>query len=220
MESRHSRAICLIGMGRIGEGFAEFEIRNDQRFRAYVHHMTKAPLWKGEPLEGKRILVVAEQGLGDEFMFANILPDLQDAVGPDGKLDIAVDPRLIALFQRSFPNADVGRYDDRTLIDKDGNKSLRFIPFSVDKGEPAAVLPQGTRRLSAQIVPRRGSRARRGLSRAARKLRRRPQGRDLLAFDDAGRQARQVLERARRLGPDPEDARRDLRQPAIRRLRR
>src|SRR6185312_17347300 len=58
LEGRHSRAICLIGMGRIAEGFDEFEIRNDQRFRAYVHHMTKAPLWRGEPLDGKRILVV------------------------------------------------------------------------------------------------------------------------------------------------------------------
>ncbi len=63
-------------MGRLEEGFREYEIRNDQRFRAYVHHMTKAPVWNGEPLEGKRILVVGEQGLGDEFMFANILPDL------------------------------------------------------------------------------------------------------------------------------------------------
>jgi len=144
MESRHSRAICLIGMGRIAEGFAEFEIRNDQRFRAYVHHMTKAPLWKGEDLDGKRILIVAEQGLGDEFMFANILPDLQDAVGADGKLDIAVDPRLIPLFQRSFPEADVGQYEDRTLLDKDGNKSLRFIPFSVDKSEPDYWAPMAT----------------------------------------------------------------------------
>jgi tetratricopeptide (TPR) repeat protein len=144
MEGKHSRSICLMGMGRIAEGFDEFEIRNDQRFRAYVHHMTKAPLWKGEPLDGKRILIAGEQGLGDEFMFANILPDLQDAVGDSGKLEIAVDPRLIALFQRSFPKAEVGRYDDRTLIDKDGNKSLRFIPFSVDKGEPDYWAPMGT----------------------------------------------------------------------------
>ncbi|MBV9992700.1 MAG: tetratricopeptide repeat protein [Alphaproteobacteria bacterium] len=132
LEGRHSRAICLIGMGRIAEGFDEFEIRNDQRFRAYVHHMTKAPLWQGESLEGKRILIVGEQGLGDEFMFANVLPDLQAAVGETGKLQIAVDPRLIPLFQRSFPDAEIGRYDDRTLIDKDGNKSLRFIPFAVE----------------------------------------------------------------------------------------
>jgi tetratricopeptide (TPR) repeat protein len=144
MESRHSRAICLIGMGRIAEGFDAFEIRNDQRFRAYVHHMIKAPMWKGEELAGKRLLVVAEQGLGDEFMFANVLPDLQAAVGPQGKLEVAVDPRLIPLFQRSFPQAEIGRYDDRTLVDRDGNKSLRFVPFSIDQGEPDFWTPMGS----------------------------------------------------------------------------
>jgi len=143
-ESEHSRSICLMGMGRIAEGFDAFEIRNDTRFRAYVHHMTNAPLWQGEPLEAKRILIVGEQGLGDEFMFANILPDLERAVGETGKLEIAVDPRLIALFQRSFPKANVGAYDDRTLLDKDGNKSLRFMSFSVDKGDPDFWAPMGT----------------------------------------------------------------------------
>jgi hypothetical protein len=144
IETRHSRGICLIGMGQLEEGFREYEIRNCQRFRAYVHHMTKAPLWDGEPLKGKCIVVVGEQGLGDEFMFANILPDLQRAVGPDGKLQIAVDPRLVPLFRRSFPQAEVGSYDDRRLIDKDGNKELRFIPFAVEKGEPDFYAPMGT----------------------------------------------------------------------------
>ena len=144
MEGKHSRSICLIGMGQIAEGFSEYEIRNDQRFRAYVHHLVKAPVWAGEPLDGKRILIVGEQGLGDEFMFANILPDLADAVGETGTLEIAVDPRLIPLFQRSFPKANVGQYEDRTLIDKDGNKNLRFIPFSIDKGEPDYWAPMGT----------------------------------------------------------------------------
>jgi tetratricopeptide (TPR) repeat protein len=135
-EATHSRSICLIGMGRLEEGFREYEIRNNQRFRAYVHHVLNAPAWAGEPLEGKRLLVVGEQGLGDEFMFANILPDLQRAVGKTGKLQIAIDPRLVSLFQRSFPMAEVGCYEDRTLLDKDGNKALRFVPFAVEKGEP------------------------------------------------------------------------------------
>lgn len=144
IESQHSRSICLIGMGRLEEGFRDYEIRHHERFRAYVHHMTKAPLWADEPLEGKRILVVGEQGLGDEFMFANTLPDIARAVGRSGKLQIAVDPRLVNLFQRSFPDAEVGCYDDRTLLDKDGNKSLRFIPFAVDNGEPDFYAPMGT----------------------------------------------------------------------------
>jgi tetratricopeptide (TPR) repeat protein len=141
IESRHSRSVCLIGMGRLEEGFREYEIRNSQRFRAYVHHMTKAPLWNGEDLTGKRILVVGEQGLGDEFMFANILPDLARAVGPSGKLLIAVDPRLITLFQRSFPDAQVGAYDDRKLVDPDGTKELRFIHWA---GEIDFYAPMGT----------------------------------------------------------------------------
>ena len=132
IEGKHSRSICLIGMGRLEEGFREYEIRNCERFRAYVHYMLSAPKWNGEDLAGKRILVAGEQGLGDEFMFANILPDLQRAVGPNGKLLIAVDPRLVPLFQRSFPDAEVGTYDDRKLIDPDGAKELRFVNWARD----------------------------------------------------------------------------------------
>ncbi len=144
LESEHSRAICLIGMGRLEEGFEEFEKRNSPRFRAYVNHLIKAPLWNGEDLAGKRIAVVGEQGLGDEFMFATILPDLQDAVGDAGKLQIAVDARLVPLFQRSFPKAEVGAYDDRTLLDPDGNKPLRFVKFITDVREPDYWAPMGS----------------------------------------------------------------------------
>src|ERR1700722_3832206 len=136
LEATHSRGGCLIGMGRLEEGFKDYETRNSPRFRSYVHHMLKAPVWNDEPLEGKRILVVGEQGLGDEFMFANILPDFARAVGTDGKLQICVDPRLVPLFQRSFPAAQVGAYDDRKLISPDGNKALRFIPWAIESGEP------------------------------------------------------------------------------------
>jgi tetratricopeptide (TPR) repeat protein len=144
IEGQHSRSVCLIGMGRLEEGFRDYEIRNSPRFRAYVQHIVKAPLWKGEELDGKRILAVGEQGLGDEFMFANILPDLARAVGAGGKLQIAVDPRLVPLFARSFPHADVGAYDDRRLIDKEGNRELRFVPWAVKDGEPDFYAPMGS----------------------------------------------------------------------------
>jgi tetratricopeptide (TPR) repeat protein len=143
-ETRHSRSICLIGAGKLDEGFQEYEIRNNERFRAYLHHLIKAPKWTGEDLAGKKILLVGEQGLGDEFMFANILPDVARAVGDAGKLQIAVDPRLVTLFQRSFPKAEVGSYDDKTLIDNDGNKALRLIPFAANGNEPDFWAPMGT----------------------------------------------------------------------------
>ncbi len=144
IEATHSRGVCLIGMGRLEEGFRDYEIRHSERFRAYVHHVVKAPRWDGEALDGKRIVVVGEQGLGDEVMFASILPDLSNAVGSGGQLQIVVDKRLVSLYQRSFPKADVGTYDDRRLIDRDGNKELRFLPFARNEGDADFWTPMGS----------------------------------------------------------------------------
>src|SRR5215213_744621 len=69
IEALHSRSICLMAMGHVEEGFREYEVRNHREFRTFVLHHTKAPRWNGEPLEAKRILLVGEQGLGDEVMF-------------------------------------------------------------------------------------------------------------------------------------------------------
>ncbi len=52
-----------------------------------------------EGLKGRRVLVLAEQGVGDEIMFASILPDLaRDAA----QVTLECDPRLMGLFARSF----------------------------------------------------------------------------------------------------------------------
>ena len=144
IETRHSRSICLIGLGKLEEGFREYEIRNNERFRCYFHHMIDAPRWHGEDVRGKKLLLVGEQGLGDEIMFSNILPDAQAAVGDEGKLQICVDPRMIPLYQRSFPKAEVGTYDDRTLIDDNGNKALRLIPFASKGNKPDLWAPMGS----------------------------------------------------------------------------
>ncbi|HYM18733.1 MAG TPA: tetratricopeptide repeat protein [Micropepsaceae bacterium] len=140
IETLHSRSICLIGLGEIEEGFKAYEIRHAPEFRAHVLHYTKAPLWRGEDLKGKRVLVVGEQGLGDEFMFANIIPDLVRAVGDKGKLQIAVDPRLVSLFERSFPSAEVGIYDDGKL----DQKVTRIFHWARKDGDPDFYLPMGT----------------------------------------------------------------------------
>ena len=140
IETLHSRSICLIGLGEIEDGFREYEIRNAPEFRSYLLHYTKAPLWRGEDLKGKRVLVVGEQGLGDEFMFANTIPDLVRAVGDQGKLQIAVDPRLVSLFERSFPSAEVGTYDDGKLEEK----LVRIFHWARKDGDPDFYLPMGT----------------------------------------------------------------------------
>ncbi len=56
--------------------------------------------WCGEPLEGKTLLVVAEQGVGDEIMFSGCLADLKRFA--PGRVLLECDPRLVPLFRRSF----------------------------------------------------------------------------------------------------------------------
>jgi tetratricopeptide (TPR) repeat protein len=144
LEGRHTRSVCLMGMGRLEEGFEEYEVRIDEMFRAYVPHVLKAPLWKGEPLDGKRLLVCAEQGLGDELMLANTVPDLASAVGPTGKLLIGVNYRLVSLFARSFPDAEVGVFEDKTLVGPDGQQTVRYVPFATKDGEPDYYIRMGS----------------------------------------------------------------------------
>ncbi len=60
--------------------------------------------WHGEELAGKTLLVHAEQGLGDEIMFASCLPEI---IARAGRCIIDCHPKLVAIFERSFPTAAV-----------------------------------------------------------------------------------------------------------------
>jgi hypothetical protein len=50
-------------------------------------------------LEGRRVLLVGEQGVGDEIMFASIIPDLARTAA---SVVCVCDPRLVGLFAHSF----------------------------------------------------------------------------------------------------------------------
>lgn len=61
-------------------------------------------LWNGESLEGKRLLIWGEQGLGDQIMFASCLQEISKKTL---KCVVECDPRLVSLFARSFPDCRV-----------------------------------------------------------------------------------------------------------------
>jgi tetratricopeptide (TPR) repeat protein len=62
------------------------------------------PLWDGTSLNAKTLVVSAEQGVGDEIMFASCLPEV---IAQAGLCIIECDKRLIPLFARSFPKAQM-----------------------------------------------------------------------------------------------------------------
>ncbi len=153
---RLARATMLITNGDLGGGWDAYEERLSPHYFDATHFLIERPQWTPKAdLDGKSLLVMAEQGLGDEVMFSNLLPDVIQALGPNGKLSMAVEPRLVTLFQRSFPGAVFGAH--RTFDIE--ARTYRGAPFIEDFAEidlwaPIASLLRRFRRSVDDFPPR------------------------------------------------------------------
>ncbi|WP_374471383.1 tetratricopeptide repeat protein [Phenylobacterium sp.] len=122
---RLARSTTLIALGRVGEGFDEYEARLHPQYADVTYFVIRSPRWEpGADLAGKRLLVVGEQGLGDEVLFANMIPDVLEKVGPEGHVTLAVERRLVDLFARSFPEATVTAHGTGLLQ----GRPARYVP--------------------------------------------------------------------------------------------
>jgi tetratricopeptide (TPR) repeat protein len=122
---RLSRSTILLNLGRIGEGWDDYEARLDPQFNDRTEFAIGLPRWEpGADLTGKTFVVVGEQGLGDEVLFANVLPDVIERLGPKGRLILSVEARLVEMFRRAFPEADVGPHATYWV----GGRLTRVVP--------------------------------------------------------------------------------------------
>jgi tetratricopeptide (TPR) repeat protein len=62
-------AVTLLRAARLREGLQEYEWRWQVAQFAAQRRAFSQPLWRGEPLEGRRILIWGEQGAGDAIQF-------------------------------------------------------------------------------------------------------------------------------------------------------
>jgi tetratricopeptide (TPR) repeat protein len=92
--------------GDFASGWKKYERRwrcplkdHGTRMRAYAQ-----PLWTGEKLTSGRVLIWGEQGVGDEIMFAGLIPDV---IRTGNSCVLDCDMRLKSLFARSFPAVEV-----------------------------------------------------------------------------------------------------------------
>ena len=101
-EARLVKSYANLKRGRFAEGWRDYHARLTRpsaRERPY-----RFPRWDGRAAPGARLLVYAEQGLGDQIMFASCIAEARGLVG---SLTIECHPKLVALFARSFPGCEV-----------------------------------------------------------------------------------------------------------------
>lgn len=93
-EAHFNRSLLLLLKGRFTEAWPEYEWRLCTK--EYGLKNVQQPQWKGSPLEGKSILVHAEQGFGDTIQFVRYLPLIQSK---GGRVIFECWPQLISLLE-------------------------------------------------------------------------------------------------------------------------
>jgi tetratricopeptide (TPR) repeat protein len=107
MQAKLNRAIIHFLKGDLGEGWGDYEARLDIAAKA-PQADRPLPRWNGESLKNTRLLVRAEQGIGDQIMFASLIPELAARAEREcGTIVLECEPRLGALFARSFPTVEI-----------------------------------------------------------------------------------------------------------------
>lgn len=105
MEPTHEKALSNLGLCKLSfrdwSGWVEYHKLIGCPWRPRVVYKDE-PEWDGEP--GKKVVIYAEQGIGDEVLFASVIPD---AARVCKKLIFDCDGRLQGLFRRSFPHITV-----------------------------------------------------------------------------------------------------------------
>ena len=152
----NGRALCHFMLGNVSDGFEDWEVRHNPKYSDSLLYAIDADLWQGEDIKGKKLLIVGEQGVGDELMFAHALSEVVEDIGPDGQLMVACDERLVPLYERSFPSAQVGPHS----LGQFKGKPVRLAPWATGELKADYYCPIGSslrfyRKTAEDFTPKR-----------------------------------------------------------------
>jgi tetratricopeptide (TPR) repeat protein len=89
--SKMNLAIAQLKSGDLLSGWKNYEWRWNQKLARGQKREFVQPLWRGEPIQGRRILLYGEQGLGDCIQFLRYVPMVHAA---GGKIVLEIPCRL------------------------------------------------------------------------------------------------------------------------------
>ena len=96
--AHHNLGLTLLSQQQWQEGWQEYEWRRSNP-RSNANGIPK-PIPSLDTLHNRRVVVVGEQGIGDQIMMMRFLPELSDHCR---SLVVKVEARLIELFRRALP---------------------------------------------------------------------------------------------------------------------
>ncbi len=172
-EARWSRSLTRLRLGRFADGWDDYERRWDApSFVSRSAGQVSAPLRQRlarsltrEDLAGQRVLLVAEQGVGDVLMFASMIPDV---LGIAGSVALICETRLHRLFAASFAGLELhppGAMPDADVVLAIGSLGRLFRQKAADiPGRPYLRPSNEARRLWADRLGPTAGRLRVGVS--------------------------------------------------------
>ena len=95
---RFALGMVLLSLGRFEEGWPYYEARGEFP-QAQGGRPAGVPEWRGQDLRGKSLLIIREQGFGDEIQFARFAPVLK---GMGAEVLLLCAPSLERLFRHSL----------------------------------------------------------------------------------------------------------------------
>ena len=111
-DAHFNLSLLLLLEGNLEEGWAKYDWRWKRKKLDSDPINSEKPKWqKGDKHD--RVLVWAEQGVGDHVFFGSLLPEMKQLVP---NLLVQIDQRLIPLFQRSMP--EIAFYPSNQHLDE------------------------------------------------------------------------------------------------------
>ena len=132
-KSAYNRALMNLSLGRFPQGWEGYETRFLEENKGLKLRQYPYPLWDGSNVE--TLFIWGEQGLGDEILYASILEDVSRRAS---KIILEVEPRLVPLMARSFPQIAV--------IPRDNNRENKNAEVPADAHLPVGSLCKMFRR--------------------------------------------------------------------------
>ena len=102
-DAHFNLSLTLLLAGELKEGWREYAWRWQWEHFTIPKRNFPHKEWRNEELTNASVIVWGEQGIGDEIMFASLLPDLADEAAT---VTVECEPRLLPIFKRSFPNIE------------------------------------------------------------------------------------------------------------------